>query len=151
MLAQVDADIAQANQHLRWIDGYDAQKLADGVERLAELICRRWWLRRVANPKAEVPQAEVVERTQRRTEVYAQVTTLAKAQSGDIQTETLQVVFFALSAKIDALWNFMIDNGLLTQAEMHNRLDAATQDLYSRATQYAAKIIVPSQASRRAS
>ncbi len=151
MLAQVDADITEAKQAFVNFDAHDVHRLAQAVERIAELVARRWWLRRVANPKAEVPQAEVAERTQRRTEVYAQVTTLAKAQSGEIQTETLQVVFFALSAKIDALWNFMIDNGLLTQAEMHNRLDAATQDLYSRATQYAAKIIVPSQASRRAS
>jgi hypothetical protein len=142
LLDLCEAEVHLAAQSLAACAGLGKEAVDEIVE-LCDLVCERWWLRRVADASGPRKGEEAYrQRAMERMQVAAKVSEIAITKSGPISTESLQVVFFAMNARVDALWAVLIELGLVSQDQMHARLDAATQDLYARAVKHGQKILL---------
>lgn len=146
LLAQLDLDVAEAKQALlrAWSYSDDGAELAslDAFEQLAERVCVRWWVKRMANHRKPIDAEAAAERGQRRAKVLAACVQGMIDHSGPIEINALQMSALALSSDINALWGCLIEAGMVTPELRQEYMDASVENTYQRVQDYAQKIVV---------
>jgi hypothetical protein len=149
LLAQLDYEVSIAKNELsKHIELPAVCAVAD----LAEKVCLRWWISRMANTDL-TPQSEeqLSERTHSRAAALAMCVARIVERSGPIDTNSLQLALLGMSSDISALWGVLIESGMITQALRQEYLDASVQQTFAKVEDYSQKIVLANAPHGRAS
>ncbi len=149
LYAQLDHDVAEAKADAESITNIGLTRCeVNAIERLAELVCKRWWIGRMtAKHPPPVDVTSLHDRMNHRTNAIIQMTQNMIDKAGPIDPTALQMQLLGMSAEVNALWGCLIEAGLMTPQNRQDYMDAAVAMLYKRVFENP-KIIMPEMSDR---
>lgn len=139
LLAQLNHEVAEAKADFARLD----QPIADSLEVLIEKVCVRWWIGRMARREPEPQDAATRQaRLDGRANMLHAAMRLIVERSGPISLDAVQINLLSTSAEIGALWNVLIECGIVTPAMRQDYLDEGVLQIFTKVEEHAQKLIL---------